>query len=323
MKRSLHRWACLLLLGFISFLAISACNGNIDSSHQAVTEQLSGDCRVVQHAMGETCIPQNPQRVITLRPDHLANSLALGIEPIASAFVDGFPFPKDIQGEVGKVDSVGDINTPNLEKILQLKPDLIISSSILEAIYPSLSTIAPTLVLNHPFPPHSWKEQLAKLAQLLDKEEVSQQLMDDYWQRVENIKEAIGPQREQLEVSVANSSSEHGIWAYGEDHFVGEVLSDIGVKRPPSQRGDFFYIENISKETLSDIDGDVLFFISWGREQDKETHQKLREDPLWQKLSVIQNDNVYFVEGYWHNSGSILAINAVLDDLERYLTNVF
>ena len=322
MKLSLCRLVCLLLLGVVVFVSVAACGRNIETTTTAADiEQPPADCRVVQHTMGETCIPKNPQRVITLRSDHLANSLALGIEPIASAFVEGFPFPKDIQNNVDNVDSVGDINRPNLEKILKLKPDLIVSNSTLETIYPSLSTIAPTIVLDIPFPPYSWKEQLATLAKLLDKEDVSQQLMDDYWQRVESIKQALGPQRGQLEVSVANSSSEYGIWAYGEQHFVGEVLSDIGLQRPVSQRGDFFYIENISKEKLSDIDGDVLFFISWGRAQDAETHKKLKEDPLWQKLKVIQNDKVYFVDGYWHDSGGILAINAILDDLEKYLVD--
>ena len=321
MKLSLRRLIFLFLLGAFACFSVAAC-GNTETTTTttaADTGQPPADCRVVQHAMGETCISQSPQRVITLRPDHLANSLALGIEPIASAFVEGFPFPQDIQNKVGNVDSVGDISRPNLEKMLQLKPDLIIASSRLEGIYTDLSRIASTVVIDMPSPPPSWKEQLATLAKLLGKKDASQQLMADYWQRVESIKQALGPQLDQLEISVANSSSEYGIWAYGENHFVGEVLNDIGLQRPPAQRGDHFYIENISKEKLSEIDGDVLFFVSWGREQDAETHKKLREDPLWQKLNVVQNDRVYFVGGYWHDSGSVLAVNEILDDIEKYL----
>ena len=318
MRLSLRRSTYLLFLGVLTFVVVSACSSNSERNARNLN-QPTEDCRVVQHTMGETCIPRDPQRVITLRPDHLANSLALGIEPIASGFVAGFPFPKDIQNEVGNVESIGDLSTPNLEKILQLKPDLIIANSRLEDIYEKLSHIAPTVAIDMPYPPLPWKEQLTNLAEVLNKENVGQQLMDDYWQRIDNIKQALGPQREQLEISVANSSSEYGIWAYGENHFVGEVLNDLGLQRPPAQRGDYFYVENISREKLSDIDGDALFFISWGREQDTDTHKKLQEDPLWQKLNVVQNDRVYFVGGYWHDSGSILAINEILDDLEKYL----
>jgi len=303
----------------MAFIAVSACGRDLHSSNPASREQLAEDCRVVQHMMGEACIPESLHHVITLRPDHFANSFALGIEPIASVFAEGFPFPEDIKNEVGNIESVGGYSTPNLEKILQLKPDLIISNSRLEGIYEDLSRIAPTVVIDLPYPPPSWKEQLQTLAEFMGKEDVSQQLMDDYWQRIENIKQALGPQLDQLEVSVANSSLEHGIWVLGEDHFVGEVLNDIGLQRPLSQRGDFFYIDDISIEKLSNIGGDVLFFVSMGRGQDEEYQEKLQEDSLWQKLNAVQNEQVYFVDGYWQEAGSILAINAVLDDIEKYL----
>jgi iron complex transport system substrate-binding protein len=93
---------------------------------------------------------------------------------------------------------------------------------------------------------------------------------------------------EAIEVSIANTASEYGIWAYGERHYSGPVLKDIGLQRPKSQRGDFFYIENISKEKISNIDGDVLFFVSWERKDDKKTLEKLKQSPLWTQLKVFR-----------------------------------
>ena len=156
MKLSLKRLLCLILLSFMAFIAVSACGRDLHSSNPASREQLTKDCRVVQHMMGEACIPESLHHVITLRPDHFANSFALGIEPIASVFAEGFPFPEDIKNEVGNIESVGGYSTPNLEKILQLKPDLIISNSRLEGIYEDLSRIAPTVVIDLPYPPPSW-----------------------------------------------------------------------------------------------------------------------------------------------------------------------
>ena len=99
------------------------------------------------------------------------------------------------------------------------------------------------------------------------------------------------------------------------------VQKDMELQRPSVQKGDFFYLDNISEEKLSDIDGDVLFLTSWGREEDREIGQKLRQKPLWQKLSAVREKQVYFVGQYWHNATNILAINAILDDLEKYLLN--
>jgi ABC-type Fe3+-hydroxamate transport system substrate-binding protein len=83
----------------------------------------------------------------------------------------------------------------HLEKILRLKPDLILSNSYMKDIYEQLSQIAPTVVLNYPWPPLGWKKQLEELAQILGKENISQQFMDNYWQRIEKLKQALGERR--------------------------------------------------------------------------------------------------------------------------------
>lgn len=319
MKLSLRRFISLAIAGFVTFILLVSCGRNADQT--SINEVLlMENCRVIQHEMGETCIPNTPRRVITLFIHTLANSLALGVRPIASTYITGFPLPEYLEGKVNGIESVGGADGPHLEKVLKLKPDLILSTSRLEGIYQQLSYIAPTVALSLPFPPPSWKEQLEELAQILDKEDVSQQLMNDYWQRITELKQALGDRRHTLKVSIANTSSEYGIWAYGEKHYSGMVLSDIGLQRPLAQQGDFFYIENISQEKLSDIDGDVLFFVSWERDEDKKTLEKLQQNPLWKQLKVVQENKVYFVGMHWHSS-DIFAINAILDDLFKYLVN--
>ncbi|RUR82994.1 hypothetical protein PCC6912_23680 [Chlorogloeopsis fritschii PCC 6912] len=47
---------------------------------------------------------------------------------------------------------------------------------------------------------------------------------------------------------------------------------------------------------------------------------KLKQSPLWSQLKVVQKNKVYVVGGHWHNQ-DIFAINAILDDLEKYFVN--
>jgi iron complex transport system substrate-binding protein len=311
-----HRIATLLL-GVLSLILVVSCHSMNIFYQTRQTPWLP--CRTVQHVVGSSCIPAHPRRVVTL--DGLENSLALGIRPIGSAFTPGFPIAPYLQDQLDNVVSVGDFNSPSTERILSLKPDLIITRAE-QGVYKHLSYIAPTVTLNVPFPPPSWKVQLAEIAQVLDKEEEYQQLMHDYWQRVEKLKQALGDRRKTMKISIANTSAEYGIWSYGEKHHSGSVLKDIGLQRPKSQQGNFFYIENISKENLLDIDGDALFFVSWGREDDQKTLAKLKQSPLWQSLKVVQQNHVYLVGTHWHGS-DIFAINAILGDLETYLVDSF
>ncbi|AFY89071.1 iron-siderophore ABC transporter substrate-binding protein [Chroococcidiopsis thermalis] len=327
MKISLRRFAYLVCLGIVMVTLVSTCNAIGDRSLTR-SKPLVENCRFVKHVMGETCIPRNPQRVVTLRTDTFANSLALGIKPIASVYIElANPIPNYLQDKVDGIELVGGHDAPNLEKILRLKPNLIlIGSYYAKAIYKQLSQIAPTVVLNIPYPPPSWQRQLEELSQVLGKEDVYQQLMNDYWQRIEKLKKILGigaaspkeNRRHTLKISVASTSSQYGIWAYGEKHFSGTVLKDLGLQRPRSQTGNFFYVENLSEETISEIDGDVLFFLTWDDKDDKKTLEKLQQRPLWRQLNVVQRDRVYFVGQHWHSS-DIFAVHAMLDDLFKYL----
>ncbi|WP_316433967.1 iron-siderophore ABC transporter substrate-binding protein [Leptolyngbya sp. NK1-12] len=270
--------------------------------------------------MGETCIPRSPQRLILLGKDTLANSLALGVKPIGSVFTPNDPLPSYLQNKVDGIESVGEFNTPSIEKILRLKPDLILANSYYtqQNTYKQLSRIAPTVVLNVPYPPPSWKEQLEELAQVLGKEKVAQQFINNYWQRIEKLQQTLGDRRYTLTISIAGADS-YDLWIQGENYLSAEVLRDVGLQRPQAQRGDFLYI-NASEEKISMLDGDILFFVTRSTVEDLQAIEKLKQKPLWQRLNVVQRNQVYFVGVHWSNP-DIFAINAVLDDLEKYLVN--
>lgn len=316
MRISSRRFINLLLLAVLAFTLTSACSRNINYSVTS-PKQLKENCRVVQHISGKTCIPRNPQRVVTLWMGTFRSTLALGIKPITTAWYAYEPFPEHLQDKADGVENIG--FEPNLEKILLLKPDLILSTTRFQNIYKQLSDIAPTVVLNNPSPPPPWQTHLEDVAQILDKEQESKWLINDYWQRIEQLKQALD-RRLQMQVSVATVDRTYGIYIYGIKHPTGAVLNDIGLQRPPSQRGDFFTKDRISQEHLSDIDGDVLF-LSYRGEGGKEALEKLQQNPLWQKLKVVQQNQVYLVDSdHWY-AFDVLAMNAVIDDLFKYLVN--
>jgi iron complex transport system substrate-binding protein len=320
MKTSL-RHLSLLLLGILVFTLLSACSRNIADNSTGLNHRIE-DCRVVQHAMGETCIPHNPQRVITLWISTFSSALALGIRPIAYAWVPGEPFPKHLQDKVNEdeVQFLGSLDQPNLERILRLKPDLILSNTQLQNIYRPLSEIAPTVVLDYSSPPPPWQKHLEDVAKLFDKEKESKQLVDEYWQRIDELKRTLGSRRQQISISVARFDSSYGIVVYGKEHPVSMILDDIGLQRPSAQNGDFF-IEGISKEHLLEMDSDVIFLSTFGGEATRNSLEKLKQEPLWQHLNAVQKKQVYLVDfSHWY-AFDVLAMDSVIDDLLKYLVN--
>ena len=75
--------------------------------------------------MGETCVPISPQRVVSVFVPALGNALSLGVKPVGSAFLDRLGQETYLEGKIDGIQSVGNL-PPNLEKILLIKPDVII-----------------------------------------------------------------------------------------------------------------------------------------------------------------------------------------------------
>src|SRR5947209_7720336 len=123
-------------------LALSACG---TGTTPPGGEAAGGPTRTVKHAMGETKVPDKPQRVVVLDTDKLDTLASLGLKPVgAAAPAEKMRFPAYLG--VTDLKAVGTLQEPDLDAIRALKPDLILGSKFRqEKLYDELSTIAPTV----------------------------------------------------------------------------------------------------------------------------------------------------------------------------------
>ncbi|WP_317112489.1 iron-siderophore ABC transporter substrate-binding protein [Chroococcidiopsis sp. SAG 2025] len=279
--------------------------------------------------MGETCVPNNPQRVVTLTHHFLGHTLVLGVKPIGSnarSIEQSSGNYLDVQSYLGnKTEGImlsGIDVSPNLERILRLKPDLILATEYNEDIYPLLSQIAPVVIAQFKDVILTWKEGFDFIAKVLGKEEKARQVLNHYYQRIEKLKISLGDCYKDQTISVAGSAG-FNMFAYTESGFPGSILSDLGLKRPETQNifSPEGVIYDISEERLEQVDGDVLFFLAFDREG-KAAFERLKQRPLWKTLKAVQQGQVYLVNGYTWTGSNFLAADAVIDDLYKYLVNV-
>lgn len=275
----------------------------------------SAETRLVQHAMGETNVPVNPQRVVVLDTGELDSVLALGIKPVGA--VEALPGQgyQEYFGELTQgITNVGTIAEPNLETILTLKPDLILSNKVRhEDIYAQLSQIAPTVFAERVGV--VWKDNFMLAADALNKTAEGEKLMQDYQGRIAELQAKLGDRTSQTTVSVVRFLPDQ-LRLYQKGSFIGTVLDDVGFARPPSQsKTDETWLEG-NKERITDLDGDVMFVTTYGP-ADKTPLDSFRNDPLWSQLEVVQQGNVHDVsDDHWMLGIGVLAANRVLDDLE-------
>ena len=87
-----------------------------------------------------------PQRIISLAPSHTETLFALGLGDKVVGVTDFCDYPAEALGK----EKVGGFADPNLEKIISLKPDLVIANNLHEQIAAELGRVGIAVVVSNP-----------------------------------------------------------------------------------------------------------------------------------------------------------------------------
>ncbi|RRO19432.1 iron-siderophore ABC transporter substrate-binding protein [Saccharopolyspora rhizosphaerae] len=297
----------LAALSAVFALGVAACGA--PASDQPAPSQS----RVVQHAKGQTNVPEKPQRVVVLDTGELDAVLALGVKPIATVLPDANSQLQPYLAEkAGNIEVVGTIGSPNLEKIAALKPDLILSSKTRDdEHYDALSAIAPTVFAETVG--KTWKDNFLLDAEALGKRAEADRILADYQTRAAEIgKQAGGRKVSMLRFTPGD------IRLYGKGSFIGTILADAGFNRPDNQLGDSTF-SKLSREQVSQADGDMLFYAAYGDNARRQMGE-VTNSVQWSTLNAVRSGHAIEVpDGTWYLGLGPIAANLVLDDLEKHV----
>lgn len=132
-----------------------------------------------ENIVGSLCVPETAERIITLDPFYsLQMSLEMGLPVIGTTSYSGEnDFPASlVEDDLEGVDVVGSFETPNLEAITTLEPDLIIGDAFfLSEHFDLFNEIAPTVLINTA----NWKDWYRIMAQRLAFQNVQKPLLQN------------------------------------------------------------------------------------------------------------------------------------------------
>ncbi|XBM35176.1 ABC transporter substrate-binding protein [Bacillus licheniformis] len=178
MTKKQYSYIFTLLLAFAVFL--SGCQSG---QKQAASEKNEEKTRVVKTINGNVTVPANPKRVVTI--GYAGTMLAFGIKPLGeTGKYLGSPYIKD---QVSGIKDIGgkDGFSVSVEKVLELKPDLIVSMTNDSKEYEKLSKIAPTVV--YPFGTFKdARDEMKTFGKLLGKEKEAREWTKTFNQKNES-----------------------------------------------------------------------------------------------------------------------------------------
>lgn len=283
-------------------VVLSGCSNsntpNDNDSNSLMTETIT-----ITDSVGQVEIPKDPQRIVDLSGNSDILSI-LGYSVIGTANSDAYDYtklPSYLEDTLKDAKILGYSlqDTVDIESVLELNPDLIFISKTQEKVYEQLKNIAPTVMIE--LEQIDWKQDLHKLAEILNKQDVANEWISQYeknaQQKGEEIKNTYGENTTYLAL-LASGGQLFVFDAAG----IGSILyDDMGLSKPqnlPEQTN--ISLPVISYEGLSEIDSDYLILV--GTDTDVEN---LKQSPIYQNLRSVKNGNVielpsspYFNMGY-------------------------
>lgn len=326
--KRVQRCLKIRLLGFnlLTAIAIAACQGNVNPAtpEASTPSAASGDCRTIQHKLGETEICGQPQNVVVLGPNMLELLLALDVQPVG--FADRFAFhsgnfdnpaqqiPYLGKQVTGQPANVGLAFSPSLEAIAKTNPDLILGSTTNEAQYETLSQIAPALLLEW----FDTETNLQAIATALDHPERAEPLLVAMTQQVASAEAELAPVvAEQPRVLMLLSNPQLAQLAVftGRFSLCDTLVADLGfqlVLPPSAAESALNQPVPISLETLPQLnEADSIILLGYNDQANQltdmdefEQHQldglpqQWEENEIAQSLDASKAGRVYFMPVY-------------------------
>jgi iron complex transport system substrate-binding protein len=320
------------LLALVSCLLLAACG-----SSSSGDDDGGSTTRSYTDARGKTFeLPARPQRVVVLSEPTLDAAVALGVKPIGTTAGRGQgTISAYLQDRAGKIASVGILGQPNIERIAALRPDVILIDG---TATPDTSTVdklarfAPTVFVSKNG--GDWKTAFTATADVLGRKAEAAKLMAAYEDRVAEIKGRLG-ENAGAEISIVRWGGIGLPAVLKSELSSSRVLADLGLSRPPFQRGRGpGHTVPVSLERIDALDGDWIFFGALGAggagggvsetpadvASAKQAIGYAKDTPGFTDLKAYRAGHVVPVDGSaWTSAGGYLAEQVVLDDVERSL----
>ncbi|MGX6972834.1 siderophore ABC transporter substrate-binding protein [Vagococcus lutrae] len=221
--------------------------------------------------------------------------------------------------EFESVSSVGGLKEPDLEKINQLKPDLIIISGRQEDYQETLSAIAPTLYVALESG-QAWEDTLKnieQLGQILDKESEAKSHIDSLKARRDQLHEKIEKKEEKALIILVNEGQ---LSAYGSGSRFGIIHDAFGYKQADDTIEASTHGQSVSFEYVLEKNPDVLFIIDRTQAIGGDTHNNnIESQPLIAETTAAQKERLVRLdpEVWYLSGGGIESLNRMMDDLEK------
>ncbi|WP_313539734.1 siderophore ABC transporter substrate-binding protein [Enterococcus sp.] len=318
-----------LVIGVITigmFLGLAACGSSTTQEESQTAASTAAQSEVstedethtdieVTDSNGKVTVPYQPEKVVVFDNSALDTMDVLGVgDRVVGAATSNLPA---YLSAFETVESAGGIKEPDLEKINQLQPDLIIISGRQRDYQDELAAIAPTIFLSVDND-DTWasiESNIQTLAEIFGKEEEAQRQMADLQSQIDTLHASAEESGLTALIVMVN---EGNLSAFGPGSRYSILYDTFGFIPVDDTLEASTHGESISYEFLLEKNPDLIFVVD--RTQaigGEESQSAFISNEIVQETTAGQNDHIIELDAaVWYLAGS------GIESIERMLADV-
>ncbi|MRT38713.1 ABC transporter substrate-binding protein [Acinetobacter sp. RIT698] len=318
MKWKNNGWNLALIM--IAAISLSGCDKKPAADANQGAQKLATPI-VVKHELGTTSIAYHPQRAAVLDMNEADFLDQLSI-PIAGMPKDYVPHFLQKYKDDQKVQDLGAIVQPNMERIYTLKPDIILMTPLQANQYQALSKIAPTvhydINFNNSQQHHieAIKAHLITLGQIFNQQLLATQKVDALDAKVAEVRKITANRPEKALVVLHNNGAFSN---FGVQSRYGFVFNALGVKPASTVVDTSLHGQPISSEFIKQADPDILYIVDRTAvmEHRPTIDAERMSNPLLRQTKAWKNGKVVFVDAdaWYITAASPTSMHILIDDV--------
>jgi iron complex transport system substrate-binding protein len=253
-------------------------------------------------------IPQEPQRIISIAPSNTEILFALGLEDKIVGITNYCNFPE----ETKNIEKIGETFPLNLEKIVSLKPDLILAYAGQLNEIPRLRELGLKVIVIEPLNLQETLKSIQMVATVGGIPEKGNILVENLSQRIDQIKTEVSNLEITKKPKVFIGGIYETIWTPGEGTLFNELISLAG---GINIAAGFSGWAKISPEFIVKEDPDIIIIPIGAMNPGDELKIKenIYQRPGWSNLSAVKTQKIFIVnEDLFFRPGP-----RIVDGLER------
>lgn len=281
---------CFICIGLLLSVAMAYLPAQGISETQAKTPTMDMEDAIVYTDSIGTVITLTsvPKKIVSLGPNVTETLFALGAGDLLVGRTDYCDYPE----QVSRIESIGTLWQPSIEKILDLEPDLIIASSLAndEVLQALKKTGIPLATINKQEKLSGAMEMIQDIGILCGREEESKSLTADMRRRIDAVQERVKDLPKPTCYYVIDFG-QFDSTATG-DTYINEMIELAGGDNIAKDGSYWTY----SKELLAEKDPQIIILTPhWGSDYET-TKQLFCSSSIYKDLTAVKTRNIYPID---------------------------